>query len=171
MARSRTNAKASKRDEPAAQVSPTCIELENLIGYNLRRAHGVQKQRFAAIFGPFGIRPVTLSALAAIRDRAGLKSAELGERLNIKRANMVPLLAELHTRGLIARSPCVDDRRAQRLTLTTAGEKLLDRLLAMHDRLEKDLVRSLGARESEQLLRLLKRFRGLATEPSLADTD
>ena len=83
------------------------------MGYNLRRAHGVQKQRFEAVFGPLGIRPVTLSALGTIYDNPGITQADLGKKLNIKRANMVPVMAELEGRGLIARRPSDNDRRAQ----------------------------------------------------------
>ena len=89
------------------------LELENLLGYNLRRAHGVQKERFTAIFEPLGIRPVTLSLLGTVYDEPGITQTELGKRLHIKRANMVPLLTELEARGLIARRPSDNDRRAR----------------------------------------------------------
>ena len=62
------------------------------MGYNLRRAHAVQKQRFATAFGPLGVRPVTLSVLGTIYDLPGITQTDLGKRLNIKRANIVPLM-------------------------------------------------------------------------------
>jgi DNA-binding MarR family transcriptional regulator len=139
------------------------------MGYNLRRAHGVQKQRFAAVFGPLSIRPVTLTALGTIYDTPGITQAELGKKLNIKRANMVPVMAELESRGLIARKPSVNDRRAHVVALTPAGLKLTVKLLELHRRLEDDLAKELGERERDQLLQLLRRFRKLATEPALDD--
>ena len=139
------------------------------MGYNLRRAHGVQKARFEAIFGPLGIRPVTLSALGTIYDNPGITQADLGKKLNIKRANMAPVMAELEGRGLIARRPSDQDRRAQVVTLTPAGMKFTVKVLDLHRRLEDDLARALGLRERDQLLQLLKRFRKLATEPELDD--
>ena len=145
------------------------MALDDLMGYNLRRAHGVQKQRFATVFGPFGIRPVTLSALGIIHESPRITQADLGKKLNIKRANMVPVMAELETRGLIARRPSDKDRRVHVITLTAAGQKLTVKLLTMHRRLEDDLARELGLRERDQLLQLLKRFRKLATEPDLDD--
>jgi DNA-binding MarR family transcriptional regulator len=137
------------------------------MGYNLRRAHGVQKQRFSAVFGPVGIRPVTLTALGTIYENPGITQADLGKKLNIKRANMVPVMAELEGRGLIARRPSDNDRRAHLVALTPAGTKLTLKLLNMHRRLEDDLARELGQRERDQLLQLLKRFRKLATQPEL----
>ena len=84
---------------------------------------------------------------------------------------MVPLLTELGTRGLIARRPSASDGRVQLVTLTPAGKKLTAKLLEMHERLEADLVRTLGPRESEQLLHLLKKVRQISPEPELLDAD
>lgn len=137
------------------------------MGYNLRHAHGVQKQRFAAVFGPLGIRPVTLSVLGTIYENPGITQAELGKKLRIKRANIVPVMAELEGRGLIVRRPSDNDRRAHVVALTPAGTKLTVKLLDLHRRLEEDLARALGERERDQLLELLKRFRKLSTNPQL----
>jgi len=141
------------------------------MGYNLRHAHGVQKQRFAAVFGPLGIRPVTLSVLGTIYDNPGITQADLGKKLRIKRANMVPVMAELEGRNLIARRPSDSDRRAHVVALTPAGTKFTLKLLDLHRRLEADLARELGLRERDQLLDLLKRFRKLATQPTLETDD
>jgi DNA-binding MarR family transcriptional regulator len=165
-----TRPKASGRGA-TARVGAFGLGLENLIGYNLRRAHGVQKQRFTAVFEPLGIRPVTLSLLGTVYDHPGITQTELGKRLNIKRANMVPLLTELGVRGLITRRPSDNDRRAQLVTLTTAGKRFTVKLVETHARLESDLVQSLGVQDSAQLLKLLKKFRELSTGPDLADAD
>jgi len=161
----------SKRPPRTATPPAFGAGLENLMGYNLRRAHGVQKARFAAVFGPLGVRPVTLSVLGTIYDNPGMTQADLGKRLNIKRANMVPVMVELEGRGLILRRQSTSDRRAQVVALTPSGKRFTVKLLALHDRLEEDLVHSLGLRERDQLLALLKRFRRLAPEPDLSELE
>jgi DNA-binding MarR family transcriptional regulator len=171
MARKKRRATTTKRRETALQTGAFGLGLENLIGYNLRRAHGAQKRRFAAVFDELAIRPVTLSLLGTVYDHPGIAQADLGRRLHIKRTNMVPLLTELGARGLITRRSSRSDRRAQLVTLTAAGRRLTFKLLEMHRRFEADLVRNLGASESEQLLELLKRFRRLAPGPDPAATD
>ena len=45
------------------------------------------------------------------------------------------------------------------------------KVLDLHRRLEDDLARALGLRERDELLKLLKRFRKLATEPELDESD
>jgi DNA-binding MarR family transcriptional regulator len=162
----------SKRRRTAAPRPPAFgVALDDLMGYNLRHAHGVQKQRFAAVFGPFGIRPVTLSVLGTIYERPGITQADLGKKLRIKRANMVPVMSELERRGLIARRPSASDRRAHVVELTAAGMKFTLKLLDLHQRLEGDLAKTLGLRERDQLLQLLKQVRKLATNPDLEDDD
>jgi DNA-binding MarR family transcriptional regulator len=157
---SRASAKETQR--PANK-----FDLENVLGYNLRRAHGVQRQRFAAVFAPHSIRPVQLSVLGLILDNPRLKQADLGRALDIKRANIVTLLDELEDRKLITRNRAHGDGRAHVLQLTPAGRKLVVELLDLHTRLEEHLAESLGARDRDLLLRLLKKFRQLNTSPEL----
>jgi DNA-binding MarR family transcriptional regulator len=165
------NLSRQAKRRPVARSPAFGVALDDLMGYNLRRAHGVQKQRFAAVFGPLGVRPVTLSVLGTLYDDRGITQADLGKRLNIKRANMAPLMAELEVRGFIARRPSDKDRRAHVVTLTPAGLRFTSKVLDLHRRLEDDLARALGLRERDDLLRLLKRFRKLATEPAIDDGD
>lgn len=145
------------------------LDLENLVGYNLRRAHAVQRQRFASVFGPEGIRPVLLSALGLIYETPKLKQSDLGKLLEVKRANVVTMLDELEQRGLIERRRSNEDRRAHEIELTPEGREQTHRWLRMHARLEEDLVANLGSRERQQLLALLKKIRRLSTAPKVDD--
>ena len=163
--------KTGSKRRGAAQRLAFGLGLENLVGYNLRRAYAVQKQRFAAAFGPLGIRPVTWSVLGTIYDSPGITQADIGKRLNIKRANIVPVMVELEGRALIVRRVSTRDRRAHVVALTPLGKRFTVKLLALHELLEKDLIRGLGLRERDQLLELLKKFRRLAPEPDLSDVE
>jgi DNA-binding MarR family transcriptional regulator len=162
---------ASKREDRAAGATAFHGQLEDLIGYNLRRAHGLQKQRFATVFAAYGIRPPSLSALGTIFDHPGITQTELGKKLHMKRANIVPLLAELEGRALVERRTGSDDRRTQVVFLTPAGKRFTKEMLTLHRQLEDDLARNLGAKERDQLVQLLKKFRRLAPEPAFDDED
>jgi DNA-binding MarR family transcriptional regulator len=160
-------AAAPARAEQNVGVKSGALRLEDLIGYNLRRAHGIQRQRFAAVFAPLSIRPVQLSILGLVYENPRLKQSDLGKALDIKRANVVTLLDQLERRNLIERKPARTDRRSLVLQLTPAGRKLTTQLLELHRRLEADLTKHLGLRERDQLLKLLKQFRQLQTSPGL----
>lgn len=150
-----------------AQPDEFALGLNDIVGYNLRRAHGVQRQRFAHVFGPLGIRPVLLSILGLIYQQTPVLQSELGRQLAIKRANIVPLLDELEERGLLKRRPADTDRRAYLLELTPAGRKLTVKLVELHAALERDMLEHMGVRERDQLLQLLKKFLALNPEPDL----
>ncbi len=162
--------KAQRQDRPGGDTA-FHGELEDLVGYNLRRAHGLQKQRFATVFAVHGIRPASLSALGTIFDHAGITQTELGKKLHMKRANIVPLLAELEDRALVERRTSADDRRSQLVFLTPAGKKFTREMLELHRQLEDDLARNLGLRERDQLVQLLKKFRRLAPEPEIDEEE
>src|SRR5690606_20180479 len=106
-----------------------------------------------------------------IHDHPGLKQSDLGRALDIKRANIVTLLAELERRKLITRRQAHSDRRAHQLQLTPAGKKLTAELLILHAKLENDLADCFGPKEREELLRLLKKFRALETSPEIPYDD
>jgi DNA-binding MarR family transcriptional regulator len=161
---------AAVRAEPS-QGEVERIDLEDLVGYNLRRAHGVQQQRFRSVFGPFSIRPVQLSILALVHQNSGLKQSELGKQLSVKRANIVTLLSELEERRLLRRRPAETDRRAYVIELTPAGTRLTVKLLKMHERLEQDMAQGLGVRDRAELVRLLRKFRRLNPEPEVDESD
>jgi DNA-binding MarR family transcriptional regulator len=143
------------------------LGLNDIVGYNLRRAHGIQRQRFTHVFAPLGIRPVLLAILGLVYEQKAILQSELGRRLAIKRANIVPLLDELEQRGLLKRRPDSADRRAHMVELTPAGRKLTNKLVELHTKLEHDMIEHLGARERDQLLVLLRKFLRLDPEPEL----
>lgn len=166
--------KRSKRPTPSA--APSFLEsegsvdvtmLDHLVGYSLRRALGVQIQRFSAVFGPLNIRPVQFTILGLIHHNPELRQSALGKALHIERANIVTLLAELEERGLVTRRTAAADRRSRVLELTPAGRKLTQKLLRLHELLERDLEAHLGANEREALLKLLASFRRLNPAPKI----
>jgi DNA-binding MarR family transcriptional regulator len=162
-----TTNKRTRTTSKAPVTKNDVLQLEDLLGYNLRRAHGVQRARFASVFGPYRIRPVQLSILGLLHEKTRLKQSELAKTLEIKPANMVTLLNELEQRNLIVRQPTSADRRSRALALTPAGRKLTGELLALHASLEKSVTEYLSVAERDALLRLLKKFRRAPMAPDL----
>jgi DNA-binding MarR family transcriptional regulator len=59
----------------------------------------------------------------------GLSQTELSRTLIMHRSNVTGLVDRLEGRGLLRRESCADDRRANRVLLTTKGQELLDEVL------------------------------------------
>lgn len=81
------------------------------------------------------------AALLAVSSEPGITPRVLGDRLDVTSATVTGLLDRLDRNGLIAREPHANDRRTHILTTTTAGEKLIDKLVPVY----ADWLRQLGA--------------------------
>jgi MarR family transcriptional regulator, transcriptional regulator for hemolysin len=78
--------------------------------------------------GQFGITRAQWAVLARLDRFEGLKQSELAEMLDLQPITLTRLLDRLCARGLVERRPDPNDRRANRLYLTTAARPLLERL-------------------------------------------
>ncbi len=112
--------------------------LYRLPGYLLRRAAKAWMGRLAERLSALDLRISDASALLLIGERKDMTSSEIGKNLDIKRANMVPLLGRLEARGLIVRAPI--DRKSQAVVLTRAGRDYLNKVRVITSGLEQDLL-------------------------------
>ena len=132
--------------------------LPGLVGYALRRAQMAVFADFHASFAPLGLRPGVFSVLLLVRHNPGVRPTDIGQALGIKRANFVPLLADLEGRGLVERRAVAGDRRSAALHLTPDGTALLrraDRVLRAHEARWRE---RLGQADADRLLELLRRL-------------
>jgi DNA-binding MarR family transcriptional regulator len=133
-------------------------QLDGLLGYHLRRASAAMMADFSSELSSVQLRPVQFAILAQIADNDGTSQRELCRELSVQKANMVPLIAELERRGLIAREPAPFDRRVQMLTLTPATIRDMPawRALAAHH--EERFFGVLSGSERALMLKLLRKL-------------
>jgi DNA-binding MarR family transcriptional regulator len=125
-------------EESAVSQSRDEHLLYRLPGYLLRRAAQAWMGRLAERLSALDLRISDASALLLIGERKDMTSSEIGKNLDIKRANMVPLLGRLDARGLIVRAPI--DRKSQAVVLTRAGRDYLNKVRVITSGLEQDLL-------------------------------
>jgi DNA-binding MarR family transcriptional regulator len=112
-----------------------------------------------ARFAEFGLTPAEYSVLALIAANPGSKQTDVGDALGIKRANFVTLINGLEQRGLAERRRPTDDRRANALFLTEAGETFIAEANAVQADFESEMVDRLGGKNArDQLLTLLDKL-------------
>ena len=107
--------------------------------------------------GRHGLRPRHLVALTLLRDHGGLSQQDLATALQIDKTNLVGLLNDLESDGLLARRRSPDDRRRHIVELTPAGIDRLNDTEAALVAVEDDVLGALDADERETLYRLLQR--------------
>lgn len=130
-------------------------QLEDLVGYHLRRASALNMQDITNALATVGQRPSGFSVACIINEQPGITSAEICRMLGLQRANIVPLLDELSGPGYISRVDDERDKRVQRLYLTDAGYEALE---TWHDivlRHEERVLAKLSPSERDSLRELL----------------
>jgi DNA-binding MarR family transcriptional regulator len=128
-----------------------------LLGYHLRRAWVRSFADFAKALGE-EIKPVPFTVLCLIDESPGITAAEIGRQLQLQRANLAPMLADLDARGLVERRPDREDHRVHRLHLSTQGCIALGEWQARVMAQEELTFGALTEGERETLRRLLGRI-------------
>jgi DNA-binding MarR family transcriptional regulator len=128
--------------------------LTHLPGYALRRAAAASMANLAERFAAIELRISDASVLQLIGSSTVMTSAEIGKVLDIRSANMVPVLSRLEKAELIKR-PAID-RKSQAIVLTAAGMRRLDEIHAITDAFETELLQRIPEVHRDHFLPALK---------------
>ena len=151
---------AKKQQEQKSVASPASRQyrIEEQVGYLLRRAH----QRASAIFqvsiGDPNITPTQYSSLVKLNEYTELSQNLLGRLVGMDKATMQGVVRRLKERGLVDSRPDPGDARRTLLSLTTEGQRLVNKLLINGPAVSRETMKPLSAQEQRQLLELLSRI-------------
>lgn len=154
----RTAEKAAATEWPTPKEGLGIGQLENHLGYFLRRLQIWVFQDFIQTLRPMKVRPAQYSVLLVIEANPGRSQAAIAQTLSIERARLARLLHVLEKRKWISRRASASDARSHSLYLTNDGEKALTRIKILAKRHEAQLNGFIGARRRQQLLDLLREF-------------
>jgi DNA-binding MarR family transcriptional regulator len=146
------------RERRPAPESADLGDLESHVGYLLRRAQMAVFADFIAAQNGAIARPGQFSVLAVIGRNPGLSQSRLCDALGIKRANLVAVIDHLESLKLVRRDPSATDRRSNRLHLTAAGERALQKAIDGQAKHEARIMRLLGAEGRAALLKQLAKL-------------
>ncbi len=91
-------------------------------------------------FGKWDISASQFNVLNVLTDQPeGLTQVELSRLLIMHRSNVTGLVDRLEERKLIQRKPNSEDRRAHRVVLTSAGRKLIEKILPDYYRAAEEI--------------------------------
>jgi DNA-binding MarR family transcriptional regulator len=130
--------------------------LTSYAGYALRRAQLRVFSDFIDELAELDLRPAQFSVLALIDANPGIVQARVGEALEIKKANLVPLLNRLAARGVLRRVAL--DGRSNGLYLTPEGRRLMQRARRRNDAANARSMRGLSEAELKRLIDMLWRI-------------
>jgi len=147
----------SRRDCPTEEdvERPSMASVLSMPGHLLRRCHQIAVGIFLEECRSKDLTPLQFVALATLAERGPLDQAALGRVAAFDRTTSATVIRALAERGLVIRRQSEEDKRAKIVTLTDAGEKLLQEAQLNVDSAQARIVSPLSARERAQLNRLL----------------
>ena len=128
--------------------------LVSLPGYHLRRAANLVVAELGEALGPLDLRLADAAMLVTIADNPRITPSDLGKLLGIQRANMVPMVARMEERGVVARRPI--DGRSFGLALTAQGMALCRKAREIMTAFEQALMQRVPPEHRDHLLPALK---------------
>jgi len=132
--------------------------LENQVGHLLRRAHQRHTAIFQANVGEEQLTPLQFAALMKLADVGETSQNQLGRRTAMDAATMQGVIKRLISRGLLNRRPDPNDRRRLLLTLSAAGEKMVDGVRDIGFRITDQTLEPFSRAERETFIKLLRRL-------------
>jgi DNA-binding MarR family transcriptional regulator len=128
------------------------------VGFHLRMAQIASFQAFAREAQGVDLSPGRFALLMLIGRNPGISQTALSRAHGSDKSTLTPALNDLKRRGLITRTRLKSDRRSYELTLTPAGQDLLERLTECAARHERNLDRVIGARDRARFLQILRKI-------------
>ena len=98
--------------------------------------------------------------LSAVRDLAPVAQADLGRGVRLDPKDLVGILNDLQSAGLVLREPDPADRRKNAVSLTDEGARLLKRCEKVARQANDELLAPLSPAERAQFMDLLIRISG-----------
>jgi len=145
-------------DQPNTEPDAEASFLDNLVGYNARRAWLAIHDDFVREMTTHALTQAEFSVLATIKAKPQVNLRMLAASLAIAPPNLATLLDGLEQRALLQRQRNQEDKRIQTVKLTAAGSRLLRSAMQTVQKLETAATSRLSDAERTLLNTLLKKI-------------
>jgi len=149
---------AAPRRRSAGAETMDIAQLNDRVGYFLRRLQVAIFKDFIRTLGPVDVRPAQYSVLVLIAANPGRSQAAIGKALSIERARLARMLHELERRQWIERRLSSGDGRSHSLFMTAAGKEAMVRIESLAAQHERQTVKFVGRDLRQLLLEQLRKF-------------
>jgi MarR family transcriptional regulator, lower aerobic nicotinate degradation pathway regulator len=135
---------------------PAVVSLDELPGYHIRRLQQIAVAIFLQETEAHGITPVQFAALHTVGHMPGIDQRTLAGSIGFDTSTIAGVIDRLESRGLMLRNASPDDRRVRLLSLTPAGQALLDEVVPGMLRAQERMLEPLPAAERAEFMRMLR---------------
>ena len=125
---------------------------------HLIRVHNKIEHRSLVLQRRYDLTPARFDVLAHLMAAPGITQQALAERLLVTKGNVCGILDRMVEGGLVERRLDPEDRRANRLYLTSQGQALADEVVPAQEALIKEALSGLDPDQQRLLHQLLRRL-------------
>jgi MarR family transcriptional regulator for hemolysin len=122
------------------------------VGFLMHEVARLLRAEFTRRIEHLGLTQAQWQTLGHLARNQGLKQAQLAEILEIRPITLTRLIDRLQEAGLVERRPDPDDRRAQRLFLTTKAQPLIEKMWGEAARVREKAMAGLPPQKREELV-------------------
>ena len=123
-----------------------------LLAKAYQKAHGNFKKRLHT----YGLTPIQHLILEVLWREDGLSAGDIGKKLVLDGATLSGVLDRLAAGGWVLKRSDVEDKRVQRIFLTSKSKELRPKLSQARDQTNEDLLRPFSLEEKVLLKRFLR---------------
>ena len=132
--------------------------LDDLPGHYIRRLQQIAVGVFLDEAEDLNITPVQFALLSAASRQAGLDQRTLAGRIGLDTSTIGALVDRLESRDLIERKVSPEDKRVRLLSVTPAGQKLLEDVMPAVLRAQERMLAPLPKAERKQFMAMVRRI-------------
>jgi len=140
--------------------TPANFSMTQSIGFALTKARNLVATEIDAALKDLDISSQQMGIVLSLQRGIATTPFELSKLLGIDTGLMTRMLDKLETKGLLARSRSVEDRRVVNLHLTRKGEQVAAEIPGIVPPVLNARLRNFSRAEFEELKRLLAKFIG-----------
>jgi MarR family transcriptional regulator for hemolysin len=129
------------------------------LGFLVHDVSRLRRIAFDQLMKPMGVTRSQWWVLAYLSRHDGMMQTELASLLDVGKVTLGGLVDRLESGGWAERRPDPSDRRAKRVYLTPAAEKLLMDMRDAEDEMNGRVLRGISAKQRSDLIELLTKIK------------
>ncbi len=129
--------------------------LDQTLGHWAARLSWASRGALERRLRPLKLTPPMMAALMGI-ESGEERAADLASLMGVDAAAVTRLLDRMADLELIERCELKGDKRARRLDLSTKAKALLPKIKKIADEVDKEMIKGMGEKEQDALIKVLK---------------
>ncbi len=148
--------------------APVFDRVSEMPGHLLRRCQQIAVSVFLDECRPHDLTPLQFAVLSTLAQSGPLDQVGISGRIALDRTTVSVVVRNLEERGLVRREVSARDRRSKPVSLTEAGQALVDSALPAVEAAQERMLSPLSASERKRFLQFLQKMADGNNEESRA---